>query len=62
VWIIVREVRVGIIDIQVAIFKAGFNEERPGRSPRGLLKTETEFTGFIKTFASLKPRTVYTYF
>jgi hypothetical protein len=61
VRIVIREVSVGIIDIQIAISRAGLTEDRPGQSPRGHFKTETEFTvyTYIQTFASLKSRRAY---
>jgi hypothetical protein len=34
--------------------RVGFKDERPGRSPRGLQKTERESTDFIQAFVSLK--------
>jgi hypothetical protein len=42
--------------------RGGFKEERQGRSPQGLHKTEIEFTDFSGTFASLKSRKVTLHF
>lgn len=35
---------------------AGFKEERPGLSPRGVHETEIEFTHFIELFTCEKSR------
>jgi hypothetical protein len=45
-----------------AEYGAGFKGERPGRSPRGLRKSEIEFTEYTETFASQKSQKVSLYF
>jgi hypothetical protein len=44
------------------VFRAGFKNERLGRLPGASRKRETESTGFVEIFASLKSRKVTLYF
>jgi hypothetical protein len=48
--------------VRINVSKVGLKGKRPGLSPRGLHKTETEFTDFIEIFASLKSRKLSVYF